>query len=42
MRKASVGQAGSIAGFAEVYDISASLETVASYPGDRPYSLDWI
>lgn len=42
MRKASVDQAGSITGFAEVYDISASLETVASYPGDRLFSLEWL
>ncbi len=28
--------------FTEVHDISAPLGTVAAYPGDRQYSLEWL
>ncbi len=31
-----------ILGFTEVHDISAVLGTVATYPGDRQYSLEWL
>lgn len=42
MRKLSEDQAWNTAGFTEVFDISTPLGTVASYPGDKLYALEWI